>query len=1012
MNNNKQPMVDPIDLIKENFDSIEMSDARRRELLSKTRNLVSARQKKHTLGLRMCLVGTAIVAILIALVWSATRPASPIQKTENTTVHRNRAAEKALKHDQLPKDICHILIKNGRVGPETVTAKIDQVPKNGETGTSAITNKIIADKTPIVVITSAQQPVIGDNGQILNLGERVSARKTIKTGRGGRAILVTPKGSELCLDSNSELFFSNASEAIIRRGRLYCTNRNKEIARIDTPAGNIKLLGTVVDTAVVSKDTVAVTVVEGKVRLSNTHGSATVDAGKQSLLAAFSAPQAGKLVNTRSETAWYQGRGEFQSDLGDLAYVINKDDLLSEVWVMNADGSNRRRVATYVGKAELGGWTPGSCWLRVNSRLPVGQDGNSWLLNTATGQSILSKYLPEGYSGFSDAYYIVAPNPMLVAFPGTHWLNHDDYESGVFVYDLSTDRIARVLEGNIKTAPAWAPDSRHIAISAGEGYTLDHKLLIIDTVTGEIRDLGINGAGACFSPDGKKIAYTSDFDEHSGYDRGIPGGALFTLDLAAGSKPVQILPKSERATNLRWSPDGGWILYIKNWYALAVANVNGGDPTTIYDSKGMLIDSAAWAPSGDSIYVTIEDRDQKSHTLLIKADGSSSKEVLNEGIKQEGKLPPAVQAQTNAAVEAIGKAKADYYAAKDLRFRANITGTRQKLTSVADAFTSLVWDYPLSGLYTEDTIQYAGSATAEASCTDQEMLEQSCCKRMAILSSNIFDIVNDDLFFPQDIDALRLRLLKCGYKDADLLLHCPVLSCDVIYSPPPVGELPQVGDVLVSCPNHPNAQAKWQGWMTELMNNSILVDAKPGACRVVYPTPYAFENVGTDPLTVIYHRFTNKYEIKGTAKLLPTGQILSNEELTLPVEEGEIARKIDACGSLDWGDLSEKARAENELIFCRAVAKYQVGTTLTTDDWPYLFDGEPARLIFKGNCGSWGALSSNTRFEWLGPEDVTMYQLRPSGRFRVFGRVRVVGTDQVCKNGWIDKDGKVISSEK
>lgn len=75
--------------------------------------------------------------------------------------------------------------------------------------------------------------------------------------------------------------------------------------------------------------------------------------------------------------------------------------------------------------------------------------------------------------------------------------------------------------------------------------------------------------------------------------------------------------------------------------------------------------------------------------------------------------------------------------------------------------------------------------------------------------------------------------------------------------------------------------------------------------------------------------------------------------------------------------------------------------------------GEPADLLFRGPAGgSCGAIKSDLRFELIGPGNIVLYQLRGSGNFKVFGTVKVMQTGQVCKNGLIDKDGKVISSEK
>ena len=219
-----------------------------------------------------------------------------------------------------------------------------------------------------------------------------------------------------------------------------------------------------------------------------------------------------------------------------------------------------------------------------------------------------------------------------------------------------------------------------------------------------------------------------------------------------------------------------------------------------------------------------------------------------------------------------------------------------------------------------------------------------------------------------------------------------------------------MGDTILSCPLHPSSCLLWQEWMNRNMNQVLMPQGKTGERCAIQETPYVFQNVGADPLTVIHHKFTDKYEVQGTAKLLPTGRVYTNEEISLPADEASIARDIDAAGALDWGDLPESGGwSGRELKFCRAVAQYEAGLPVT--DWETI-DGEPAILLFTGSHSGCRARHSDAVVQWVGPGDAKIYQLEPSGRLRVYGVVRVAQTGQICKNGWIDKDGKVLSTEK
>ncbi|MCE5198056.1 MAG: FecR domain-containing protein [Armatimonadota bacterium] len=1045
MNRNHQ--TDPIELLSESYYAIEMSDEYRRELLDQSRSAVAARQRTQKTRWVANLAGVASVFVISLLVWYFIYS---VMENPNTPSHHNNIAtgvktpvptNKPIETVQHGSNYPHNVAIRLPVQKNSSAIKHQALSANPASNIKPILAKQFAE--PIVAVISVQQPVTDGAGKALKMGDRLSVGASVKTGKSGRITLVTRKGSELHLDSNSTLTFTSNNVAATNRGRLYCSNRDKEIARIDTPAGRVRLLGTVVNT-VVRRDTVAVTVVEGKVELSNRHGSALVDAGNRSLMVAYRPPRSGVHVNAYKETSWYLGRGDYQSDFGDLAYTVQRGDELVEVWMMKSDGSDKHRVRSFIGACILGTWEPGERLLSVkidglyvtpdssdpDRRREIARDG-SWrlLLDAATGQSLpFYDNSPEGLGG---CYVAIAPDPSLVALSGSY--RHEDAgnkscDYGLYVCDRTIGKVTRLLSGEISTIPAWSPDSRYIAISSGQEYTVAHNLVIIDVVTGQIRNLGINGAGACFSPDGKKIAYSGNFTKCDCWSYGVPlSGDIYVLDLASKAKPLKVsLSSDEGAVNPRWSPDGTRILYQARDRHLSIVNADGSDHKDILADYN--VEAYSWAQSGDAVYVTIHDR--KPKTLLVSADGSGAREVFGDSKQQDIKLPPEIQAQTDAARAAIYEAALRYIAGCDYRYDGNLAESRKSFRSAANLFAQLVWAYPLSGLGTDDTLRYADAAIKLAGESDDKMLEEACHDRMAALSHVLYTSIHASHVFPQDIatlqqDSLRLpwwqtsSLLCSDTERVKMLFQCPGMKghrpTSYIYSPPPPGKSPIVGDVILRCPLHPSERCVWEEWMNTDMVEMLMANSGTGACRRVYGTPYAFENFGNEPLTIIYHKFADKYEVHGTAKLLPTGSIITNTEFSLPTDRGSIARAIDAVGNVDWGNLpaDDVKDAEEELEFCRAIAQYEAGIPVT--DYKTI-DGEPARLLFNvkvktsGQWGSFGPYGLN--FLIREPNEAEVYELEPSCRFRVFGTVRVLQTRQVCTNGWIDKNGQVISTEK
>ena len=1051
MNRNNPPeKIDPVDLISANYEAIEMSDASRQNILNTTRAVVAARRKMPMIRWATGLAGVAALIAVFALCWHV----PPINKGAGQARFGNTPP-----HGTQPR------VATGHGGSNDTK----RAPKKTPLQTNKVAMRPVAKTNmphaapkatlwlgaKIVVVVQVQQPVTDGAGKALSVGDRVRSGDTVRTGKGGRVALVTRKGSELNLDSNSSLTLTSSTVATIQRGRLYCSNRDKEIARIDTPAGRVKLLGTVVDTNVLRQDTVAVTVVKGRVQLSNRYGNALVDAGKRSVLVAFRPPQAGTVVDTYKETSWYHGRGDYQSDFGDVAYTVQRGNgLMTEVWSVKADGTGRDRVRSFIGRADSAGWIPGERWLQVGVRsvieFPDDKAGTAgWhsgasvfrggelLLDVATGQTAPFA-LPDGYESL---YRSLAPDPSIMAFNGYYQPDPSDptnMDQGVWVYDSRNGSTKHVLKGSIKTAAAWAPDGRHIAISKGEDYTENHSLVIVDTVTGEVRDLGINGAGASFSPDGTKLAYSAEFTGHGSWWAGVPtSGSIFVLDLVSGGKPVRISSGEGGAIMPRWSPDGSRILYVQE-DCVYISAADGSGRKQAYKGNGVF-GPPSWAPNGDAIYLTIAIKGG-FQTLLVAADGSGTIRTLSQSAA-DSRLPDDMQAQTDAAAAAIRGAVFEYAMGKTLSFEGDLAAL-EHYTAAADTFGGLVWNHPLSGLRADDTLVYADLAQRKASRTAAGMLHDTCNERMRFLALILGMDVAKHKQFPADLQSLTSSV-SGGRRSGDsmasnsaahmmLLWTCPGKGSrgptPYLYMPPAPGTEPKVGAVIVRCPLHPDDCVRWDGQMTSRINTTLIDRADPGAWCCLgnnaylsgsdgqmefnLGIPYRFENVGSGPLTIIHHVLSDTYEIKGVAKLLPIDRIYKNETIKIgTLDEGSVARAIDAAGKLNWGGLpkDEIDRAQGELDFCRAVAQFEAGQPIT---FAKVIDGEPARPLHLDPSGRWyRSFGSGIYINPTGPEKTEVYQLVPSGRFRVYGTVKARG-DELCKNGWLDKDAKVVFTEK
>jgi len=187
------------------------------------------------------------------------------------------------------------------IAAATVVAAVVWRPSGGA-GSHARRALLLGGAPPVLTVTAVQSHAVGRFGLALQVGDRLPAGTVVRTGKHGRLTLLTREGSEFTLNEKSEFALSpDGVSGALRRGEVYCRSRLHEIRRIATPAGEIHLLGTALDAALTQPDTVAVTVVEGKVRLANSHGEAIVEAGRKAVLTTAQAPAGGVPVDPAAE---------------------------------------------------------------------------------------------------------------------------------------------------------------------------------------------------------------------------------------------------------------------------------------------------------------------------------------------------------------------------------------------------------------------------------------------------------------------------------------------------------------------------------------------------------------------------------------------------------------------------------------------------------------------------------------------------------------------------------------
>ena len=269
------------------------------------------------------------------------------------------------------------------------------------------------------------------------------------------------------------------------------------------------------------------------------------------------------------------------------------------IYVMNADGSGRRRLAR--GAKVPGDW-PGQ---------------------------------PQGYPGPPPAW---SPDGRRIAFVSDRDGNFEIYvmkADGSGQRNLTRDAAS---DGD----PVWSPDGRRIAFVR---HRDDHDEIYVVNADGTGQSLLARGANPVWSPDGRTIAYSRP--------RANTGVYLMNAD---GSGQRKLTRPSNPRTSDRghvWSPDGRKIAFVRSSWdtdnsEIYVMNADGSGQRNL--TRNPKLDSTpAWSPDGRQI-AFVSDRDGHDDVYVMNADGSALRHVRDFHVVVE---PFVAQGRVSRTVEGV-----------------------------------------------------------------------------------------------------------------------------------------------------------------------------------------------------------------------------------------------------------------------------------------------------------------------------------------------------------------------
>lgn len=211
---------------------------------------------------------------------------------------------------------------------------------------------------------------------------------------------------------------------------------------------------------------------------------------------------------------------------GQIAYVSREHNDGDGLYIINEDGTGRRRLIG--NNAEFPNWSPDGSLIAITAN-PAG--GNDTLFTIRPDGSEFKPVSRSPERKHSPAW---SPDGTRMVYVGS-WNNNPN----LFILDLATDERERVTDFGNNQSPAWSPDGTQIAFASARNGD-DYEIYVIHANGRETngdrpkqltrpRQGGKSRLSPAWSPDGKHIAFSAggwDSPRHDIYVMDVNGGNI------------------------------------------------------------------------------------------------------------------------------------------------------------------------------------------------------------------------------------------------------------------------------------------------------------------------------------------------------------------------------------------------------------------------------------------------------------------------------------------------------